>query len=279
MNKNIKIERIKVLNEILNKASDSYYNDNISLMENREYNVQFDELKALEDETGVILSSSPTQRAGFKVVNSDLPKIKHDIPLLSLGKINEVQEFVKWLGDKEGVLMLKMDGGTGKAEYNNQLVHELSTRGGSDTNEGENISHNIHVNIPNPYANIALRLKRDRKIMNKMELTRLQRNFEFCMKEIDLLEKSKASKAIMYALIVGIIGTAFMAGSVFAVTASPPMIILCIILAVPAFAGWILPYYIYKIIVRKRTKKVSPLIEEKQDEVYEICEKGSKLLY
>lgn len=143
----------------------------------------------------------------------------------------------------------------------------------------ENANHNMPGIIPNPYANVVLRLKRNRKIMNKMELTRLQRNFEFCMKEIDHLEKSKTSKATMYALIVGIIGTAFMAGSVFAVTATPPMILLCIILAVPAFAGWILPYYIYKIVVRKRTEKVFPLIEEKQDEVYEICEKGSKLLY
>ncbi len=145
----------------------------------------------------------------------------------------------------------------------------------------ENISHNIPGTTPNhnPYANVVLRLKRDRKIINKMELTRLQRNFEFCIKEINHLEKSKTSTATMYALIVGIIGTAFMAGSVFAVTATPPMIALCIILAVPAFAGWILPYFIYKIAVIKRTENVAPLIEEKQDEVYEICEKGSKLLY
>ena len=112
-----------------------------------------------------------------------------------------------------------------------------------------------------------------------MELTRLQRNFEFCIKEIDQLAKLKTSVAIMYAIIVGMIGTAFMAGSVFAITATQPMIGLCIILAIPAIVGWILPYYIYKIVVRKRTEKVSPLIEEKQDEVYEICEKGSKLLY
>lgn len=143
----------------------------------------------------------------------------------------------------------------------------------------ENISHNMHGITPNPYANVILRLKRDRKIMNKMELTRLERNFEFCMREIDHLEKSKNSKATMYALIVGIIGTAFMTGSVFAVTATPPRIALCIVLGLPALAGWILPYYIYKIAVRKRTEKVTPLIEEKQDEVYEICEKGSKLLY
>lgn len=143
----------------------------------------------------------------------------------------------------------------------------------------ENISQNITRTIPNPYAKVVLRLKRDRKIMNKMELTRLQRNFEFCMKEIDQLEKSKSSKATMYALIVGIIGTAFMAGSVFAITAAPPMIALCILLAVPAFAGWISPYFVYKIILRKRIEKISPLIEEKQDEVYLICEKGNKLLY
>lgn len=143
----------------------------------------------------------------------------------------------------------------------------------------DNLSSEISSNLPNSRANVVLRLKRDRKIINKMELTRLQRNFEFCIKEIDRLEKSKTSKATMYALIVGIIGTAFMAGSVFAVTATPPMIVLCIILAIPAFAGWILPYFIYKNVVRKRTEKVTALIEEKQDEVYEICEKGSKLLH
>jgi len=147
----------------------------------------------------------------------------------------------------------------------------------------ENVSYSIPANRPGNrpsiYANVVLRLKRDRKIMNKMELTRLQRNFEFCIKDINQLESSKISAATMYAIIVGIIGTAFMAGSVFAVTAAQPMIVLSIILAIPAFAGWISPYYIYKIIVRKRTEKVSPLIEEKRDEVYEICEKGSKLLY
>lgn len=142
------------------------------------------------------------------------------------------------------------------------------------------VASNITPRMPSgSYARAVLRLKRDRKIMNKMELTRLQRNFEFCMKEIDVLENSKTSKATMYALIVGILGTAFMAASIFAVTATPPMIALCIFLAIPAFAGWIAPYYVYKIIVKKRTEKVSPLIEEKQEEVYEILEKGNRLLF
>lgn len=125
----------------------------------------------------------------------------------------------------------------------------------------------------------ALHLKRNRKIINKMELTRLQRNFEACVKEIETLEKSKTSAATIYALAAGVIGTAFMAGSVFAVTARPPYIILSIILAVPAFAGWIIPYFLYRRIEGKQTEKLTPLIEQKYDEIYEICEKGNKLLY
>ena len=69
-----------------------------------------------------------------------------------------------------------------------------------------------------------------------------------------------------------------MAGSTFAVTADPPQILLCIILAIPGFLGWILPCFLYKRGVRKQTEKITPLIEEKYDEIYEICEKGNKLL-
>ena len=70
-----------------------------------------------------------------------------------------------------------------------------------------------------------------------------------------------------------------MAGSTFAVTASPPHILLCIVLAVPGFLGWILPYFVYKKVVEKQTEKVTPLIEEKYDEIDSICERGNKLLY
>lgn len=136
---------------------------------------------------------------------------------------------------------------------------------------------NRNGNLQNQKKTV-LRLKRNRKIINKMELTRLQRNFEACVNEIEVLEKSKTSAAVMYALIAGMIGTAFMAGSVFAVTAEPPQIVLCILLALPGFIGWILPYFLYRRTVEKQTKKLTPLIEEKYDEIYEICEKGNKLL-
>lgn len=136
--------------------------------------------------------------------------------------------------------------------------------------EGRNLS---------PRQKRVLRLKRNRKIVNKMELTRLQRNFEACVNEIEELEKSKTSAATMYSLIVGIIGTAFMAGSTFAVTAEPPHILWCILLAVPGFIGWCLPPFLHRKLVERQRKKITPLIEEKYDEIYEICEKGNKLLY
>lgn len=131
--------------------------------------------------------------------------------------------------------------------------------------------------LPQEAESILLRFKRDRKIMNKAELTRLQRNFEDCMNQIETLEKSKTNTAMIVSLSIGVVGTMFIAGSTFAVVATPPIIWLCILLAIPGFAGWILPYFFYKTIVSKRTKIVEPLIEDKYDEIYEICKKGSRL--
>ncbi len=124
-----------------------------------------------------------------------------------------------------------------------------------------------------------LYLKRNRKILNKMELIRLQRNFESCIADIEELEKSKTTAATIYAIIIGIIGTAFMAGAVFAVTAKPPHYILCILLAIPAFLGWILPIFVFRRQTRRQTAIATPLIEEKYEEIYELCEKGSRLLH
>lgn len=130
-----------------------------------------------------------------------------------------------------------------------------------------------------PVTKIILPLKRDRKIMNKTELTRLQRHFESCMKELDYLEKSKTSKATMLALIVGILGTVFMAGAVFAITSDPPQIALCIILSLPAILGWISPYFIYRQVAKQRSQTLEPFVDKKREEIYEICEKANKLLH
>lgn len=125
---------------------------------------------------------------------------------------------------------------------------------------------------------VMLCLKRDRKILNKVELTRLQRHFEDCMKQIDTLYKSRTSMATAISIAIGFIGTAFMAGSTFAVVNEQPIIWLCILLAIPGFAGWIAPYFVFRAIVRKRDNIINSLIEDKYDEIYEICEKGNRLL-
>lgn len=135
-----------------------------------------------------------------------------------------------------------------------------------------------HRPLTSGRSTTTLHLKRDRKIINKMELTRLQRNFEACMGEIQSLEHSKSQVATLWALVVGLIGTAFMAGAVFAVTAQSPHYLLMGVLALPGFVGWALPYFLYRFQLQARTRHVQPLIEAKYEEIYQLCEKGHALL-
>ena len=126
---------------------------------------------------------------------------------------------------------------------------------------------------------VKLYFRRVRSISSKAELTRLQRNFDSCVSELEALKKSKKTMPLICALTMGIVGTAFMAGSTFAVVADPPIIWLTILLAIPGFLGWILPYFLYQMLVRKKTMEIEPLMEEKYDEIYTICEKGTNLLH
>ncbi len=123
---------------------------------------------------------------------------------------------------------------------------------------------------------ITMKYKRDRKIRNKAEITRLQRQFDACVAEVLRLESSKKIKAAAVAYVVGVIGTAFMAGSVFAVTTGN--VGACVVLSIPAFIGWIIPYLLFRSISGKKTLQVNPLIEQKYDELYTICEKANRLL-
>ncbi|MEL7624651.1 MAG: hypothetical protein AAGU12_13870 [Clostridiales bacterium] len=123
---------------------------------------------------------------------------------------------------------------------------------------------------------ITLKFKRDRKIRNKAELTRLQRQFDACINEIQGMEKSKTANASIVAFTVGLIGTAFLAGATFSFLSE--LIILCIILAIPGFIGWILPYFLYHWTYAKKTAQVSPLVDSKHDEIYEVCKRANELL-
>lgn len=123
-----------------------------------------------------------------------------------------------------------------------------------------------------------LRLKRDRHIPNKTELTRLQRQFEAIMEDVRRLEHSSEHLATMAALGCGMAGTVFMGGSTFAITAAAPIVWLCAVLAVPGFILWGAAYPLYRYVQKRRAREIQPLVEGKLDEMYEVCKKASRLL-
>lgn len=133
--------------------------------------------------------------------------------------------------------------------------------------------------IPAGKEKIVLQMRRNRKLVNRAELLRLQRHFESCVRDVAALEKEKSRLADIVSIAVGVAGTAFLAASVMAYTANPPLFALFVVCAVPGIAGWALPYFLYRGIREKKTAQIAPLIEKKYDEMYEICEKGYHLLH
>ena len=132
---------------------------------------------------------------------------------------------------------------------------------------------------PGPKEMETLCFRRARSISGKAELTRLQRNFDSCIAELGALEQSKTTLGMVASLTVGLLGTAFIAGSTFSAVSTPPMIWLTILLAIPGFLGWIIPYFLYRAIVRRKTAQIEPLMEQKYDEINNICQKGCRLLH
>lgn len=133
-----KIERIKELVKTLNHYRNEYYNNQKSEISDFEYDQLFDELSALERETGFIMTTSPTQTVGYEV-KSELTKVKHNHPMLSLDKTKDINDVVKFLDGRDGVVMAKMDGLTCSLRYVNGELVSAETRGDGET--GEDILH------------------------------------------------------------------------------------------------------------------------------------------
>lgn len=121
-----------------------------------------------------------------------------------------------------------------------------------------------------------LKFKRNRRIRNKAELSRLQREFDTHIHEIENLEASKNTGAQIAAFTIGFIGTALLAGATFAYLSG--LIPLMILLAIPGFIGWALPYFVFTGVRRKMTEKITVVLENQYDATYEICEKANELL-
>ena len=147
MNKEEKTKRMQELVDVLNKAGKAYYQDAEEIMTNYEYDTLYDELKELEKELGITLSNSPTVNVGYEVL-SELPKERHDSPMLSLDKTKNVEELKEFAGNQKVVISWKMDGLTIVLTYRDGQLVKAVTRGNGEV--GEVITNNAKVfkNIP-----------------------------------------------------------------------------------------------------------------------------------
>ncbi len=142
-----KVERIKTLVDLLNKASKAYYAEDREIMSNLEYDALYDELVSLEEETGVVLAISPTQNVGFEAVDT-LVKEAHSSPMLSLSKTKDREELRAWLNGKEGLLSWKLDGLTVVLTYRDGKLLKAVTRGNGEIGEVITANAKTFINLP-----------------------------------------------------------------------------------------------------------------------------------
>ena len=177
------IEKIKQLVDTLNKARKAYYQESYEIMSDFEYDKLYDELEALEKETGIVLSNSPTVQVGYTVL-SDLKKVKHDKKMLSLDKTKEISKIEDFLNTKEGLLSFKMDGLTIVLTYIDGNLISAVTRGNGEI--GEDITHNCKV-----FKNIPLKIPFKDELVIRGEALISFKDFEKINQNLDITEKYK----------------------------------------------------------------------------------------
>ena len=142
-----RMERMRGLVELLNRARRAYEQEDTEIMSNYEYDQLYDELLGLEKELNTTLASSPTVNVGYEVL-SELPKERHESPMLSLDKTKEVSRLKEFLGDQKAVISWKLDGLTIVLTYRNGTLAKAVTRGNGEV--GEVVTNNARVfrNLP-----------------------------------------------------------------------------------------------------------------------------------
>lgn len=183
MENTAKVSRLKELITKLNRAGKAYYSEGTEIMSNFEYDKLYDELVALELETGIIMSNSPTQNVGY-VVQSELPKEKHDRKMLSLDKTKSVDTLNDWLSDKEGMLSWKLDGLTVVVTYNEGSLVKAVTRGNGEI--GEVITENAKA-----FSNLPLNIEYKGKLVIRGEACIKYSTFERINEKMDINSKYK----------------------------------------------------------------------------------------
>ena len=145
-----KKKRMQELVDLLNKASRAYYQEAAEIMSNFEYDKLYDELLALEAELGYTMASSPTVNVGYEVL-SELPKERHEKPMLSLDKTKEVSKLKEFLGNQKAFVSWKLDGLTIVLTYKDGQLEKAVTRGNGEV--GEVITNNART-----FKNLPLRI-------------------------------------------------------------------------------------------------------------------------
>lgn len=130
--------------------------------------------------------------------------------------------------------------------------------------------------LPDP-GQVAIKMKRDRRLDHRSEVNQLQRQCEAALGQIDTLERQKTSHAFIAAMVVGLMGTVFMALAVFSMVFWN-MIPLVVLFGLIGFIGWGAGYLAYRNISKKKGQQVAPLVDAQYDVVYDTCEKASAML-
>ncbi len=172
-----KKDRMLELVQILGDAGRAYYQESREIMSNYEYDKLYDELLGLERELGITLAGSPTVNVGYEVL-SELPKERHESPMLSLDKTKEVEELRKFLGDQKALMSWKLDGLTIVLTYREGRLYKAVTRGNGEV--GEVITNNARV-----FKNIPLQIAYQGELILRGEAVIGYRDFERINAEIE----------------------------------------------------------------------------------------------
>ena len=162
--------RMEELVKLLNEAGRAYYQEAREIMSNYEYDRLYDELVALEDKLHTTLAASPTVHVGYEVV-SELPKERHERPMLSLDKTKEVERLKEFLGDQKALISWKMDGLTIVLTYRDGALYKAVTRGNGEIGE-----KHFSAGLMNPYPVLVSGKERPRETLPRNVLTGLTRS-------------------------------------------------------------------------------------------------------
>lgn len=171
-----RMERMRELVELLNRARRAYEQEDTEIMSNYEYDQLYDELLGLEKELNTTLASSPTVNVGYEVL-SELPKERHESPMLSLDKTKEVSRLKEFLGDQKAVISWKLDGLTIVLTYRNGTLAKAVTRGNGEV--GEVVTNNARV-----FRNLPLHIPYQGELVLRGEAVISYKDFEKINEEI-----------------------------------------------------------------------------------------------